>query len=185
MCEQELVHRSQTGDWSAFELLLERHQTVLTRTAYLLTRSRESAQDVVQEALIQVWRDLPSYRPYGSFKSWMLSILANRARGHYRRKHVTIVALESAAHVPDDAEAPEDTVERKEEAHRLRQALELLTSEHREALVLRYYNELSVPEIARALGCREGTVKSRLSRATSRLRQVLSNQEPQIRKGDS
>lgn len=178
MCEQELIRRAQTGDWSAFELLLERHRTALARTAYLLTRSRESAQDVVQESLIHVWRDLPAYRPYGSFKSWMLRILVNRVRRHYRRKRVSTVALESAAHVPDDSESAEDTIEREEEARQLRQALELLTVDHREALILRYYNDLTVPEIARALGCREGTVKSRLSRAMGRLRQVLSSQQP-------
>ena len=73
MCEEELIRRSQAGDWSAFERLVERYRTVLTRTAYLMTRDRESVQDVMQEALVQVWRDLPSYRPIGSFKSWMLN----------------------------------------------------------------------------------------------------------------
>ena len=58
MCEEELIRRSQAGDWSAFELLVERYRTVLTRTAYLMTRDRESVQDVMQEALVQVWRDL-------------------------------------------------------------------------------------------------------------------------------
>ena len=67
----------------------------------------------------------------------------------------------------------------------MRQALELLSADHRETLVLRYYNELTVPEIARALGCRQGTVKSRLSRSLSRLREVLSNHESYTREGDA
>ena len=57
--------------------------------------------------------------------------------------------------------------------HRLRQALDLLTTDHREVLILRYYNELTVPEIAKVLGCREGTIKSRLSRAHRSLEQAL------------
>ena len=54
MREEELIRRSQAGDWSTFELLVERYRTVLTRTAYLMTRDRESVQDVMQEALVQV-----------------------------------------------------------------------------------------------------------------------------------
>ena len=177
MSEEELIRRSQAGDWNAFELLLERHRTVLARTAYLTTRDRESVQDVMQEALVQVWRDLPSYKSYGSFKAWMVKILMNKARKHYRKKRVQTVPLEAAAQVSGNVEGPEEAVERAELTHRLRQALDLLTTDHREALVLRYYNDLTVPEIAKVLGCQEGTIKSRLSRALSRLEQTHSELE--------
>ena len=175
--EEELIHRSQAGDWNAFEQLLERHKTALARTAYFATRDRESVQDVMQETLIQVWKDLPSYRPYGSFKAWTLKILLNKARKHYRKKRVNTVPLEAATGVSGDADGPEETAEREEQAQRLRQAIDLLTANHREVLILRYYNELTVPEIARALGRSEGTVKSRLSRAHRRLEQALSDLE--------
>ena len=173
MTEEELIRCSQAGDWNAFELLLERHMTALARTAYLVTRDREAIQDIMQEALIQIWRDLRSYRPYGSFKAWMLKIMLNKARKHYRKKRVPTVPLETAIEVSGNAEWPEETVEREEQTHRLRQALDLLTTDHREVLILRYYNELTVPEIAKVLGCREGTIKSRLSRAHRRLEQAL------------
>ena len=183
MREEELIRLSQSGDWSAFEVLLESYRTLLSRTAYLTTRDRDTAQDVLQEALVQIWRNLPSYRPYGSFKAWMLKILLNKARKHYRRQQVRTVTLEEAIEVPGDADAPEEAAEREEEAHRLRQALEHLTSDHREALVLRYYNDLTVPGIARVLGCREGTIKSRLSRALSHLEQILSDRKMRGREG--
>ena len=169
LTEDEIIRRSQAGDWDAFELLLERHRSALARTAYLVTRDRDASQDVMQEALIQIWRDLPSYRPFGSFRAWMLKITLNKARKHYRKRRVQTVPLETAAAVTGDAEGPEERAERGEQTRRIRQALELLTSDHREVLVLRYYNELTVPEIARVLGRREGTVKSRLSRALGRL----------------
>ncbi len=171
--EEELIHRSQAGDWNAFELLLERHRTALARTAYFATRDRESVQDVMQETLIQIWKDLPSYRPSGSFKAWTLKILLNKARKHYRKKRVKTVPLEAATEVSGDADGPGETVERRERTHHLRQALDLLTTDHREVLILRYYNEFTVPEIARVLGRSEGTVKSRLSRAHRRLEQAL------------
>ena len=104
MTEEELIRRSQAGDWNAFELLLERHRTALARTAYLVTRDREAIQDVMQEALIQVWRDLRSYRPYGSFKAWMLKITLNKARKHYRKKRVQTVPLEAATQVSGTTE---------------------------------------------------------------------------------
>ena len=175
--EEELIHRSQAGDWDAFEQLLERHRTVLARTAYLTIRDRESVQDVMQEALVQVWRDLSSYRPYGSFRGWMLKILLNKARKHYRKKQVQTVPMEAATEVLGNAEVPEEAVEGEEQTRRLRQALDHLTRDHREALILRYYNDLTVPEIAKVLGCREGTIKSRLSRALNRLEDVLSKLE--------
>ena len=177
MTEEELIRCSQAGDRDAFELLLERHRTALARTAYLVTRDREAIQDIMQEALIQIWRDLHSYRPYGSFKGWMLKITLNKARKHYRKKRVETVPLETATEVSGNAERPEEIVEREEQTHRLRQALDLLTTDHREVLILRYYNELTVPEIAKVLGCREGTIKSRLSRAHRRLKQGLSRFE--------
>ena len=175
--EEELIHRSQAGDWDAFEQLLERHRTVLARTAYLTIRDRESVQDVMQEALVQVWRDLSSYRPYGSFRGWMLKILLNKARKHHRKKQVQTVPMEAATEVLGNAEGPEEAVEGEEQTRRLRQALDHLTRDHREALILRYYNDLTVPEIAKVLGCREGTIKSRLSRALNRLKDVLSKLE--------
>ena len=178
MTEEELIRRSQAGDCDAFELLLERHRTALARTAYLVTRDGDANQDVMQEALIQIWRDLPSYRPFGSFRAWMLKITLNKAKRHYRKKRVQTVPLAVAVEVTSDAEGPEAKAERGERTRLMRQALELLTSDHREVLVLRYYNELTVPEIAKVLGRREGTVKSRLSRAHNRLEQALSELEP-------
>ena len=155
MCEEELIRRSQAGEWDAFELLLEGHRSALARTAYLATRDREAVQDVVQEALIQVWRDLPSYRPFGNFRAWILKILLNKARKHYRKRTVETVELGAVADLPGNDRAPEDEAEREEDARRMRQALESLTANHREVLVLRYYSELTVPEIAKVLGVRK------------------------------
>ena len=123
LSEEELIHRSQAGDWNAFEALLERHRTALARTAYLATRDREAVQDVLQEALIQIWRDVPSYRPYGSFRAWMLKILLNKVRRYYRKKQVQTVPLEAAVRVSGNDEGSEETAERVERTQRVRQAL--------------------------------------------------------------
>jgi len=174
--ELSLIRRSQEGDWDAFRLLLEQHRHMLVRTAYLTTRDREAAQDVVQEALIQIWRSLPSYRPYGSFKAWMITILINQARRYYRRNRIETIPLEEVGEIWAISDNPENLAMQQDEAQRLRRALGLLSTDHREVLTLRYYADLSIPEIARALGCRQGTVKSRLNRAIGRLKDVFRDE---------
>lgn len=171
----DLVRRAQAGDFEAFEALVGQYREVLARTAYLTTQDRESVQDIVQEALVRIWRGLPSYRPYGSLKAWMLKIVVNQARKTYRKKRVQTVPLDTVPEIPGLLDGPAEEAIRQDEADRLGIALQNLSDDHREALVLRYYADLTVPEIARALACREGTVKSRLNRALSRLEEALAS----------
>ena len=180
MDEEELIALSQKGDQDSFQALMERHRATLIKTSYLTTRDREIAQDVVQETLVQIWRSLPSYKPQGSFRAWLLKILVNQARRQYRRKRVPTVRLDAASEMPSSSGNPDDAAQQQEQHEQVREALELLTNDHREVLILRYFSELTVPEIAQALSCREGTVKSRLSRAQSRLKQILSENSAQV-----
>ena len=179
MDEEELITLSQQGDQDSFRALMERYRPTLVKTSYLTTRDSEAAQDVVQETLVRVWRGLPSYKPRGSFRAWLIKILMNQARRQYRRKLTPTVPLAAAAEMPSNSESPDDAAQRQEQHEQVREALELLTNDHREVVILRYFSELTVPEIAQALSCREGTVKSRLSRAQSHLKQVLSEDSPE------
>lgn len=179
MNEADLVRRSQMGDEGAFCALVEQHRKVLFGTAYLMTRDRGLAEDAVQEALIQMWRHLPLFRLRGSFKAWLVRIVVNEVKQQYRKKRVPTAPLEEAATIAGDPEEVEAGALRSEERLRMKKALETLPEEQREAVVLRYYADLTVPEIAKALGCRHGTVKSRLSRALDRLALVLGGSERQ------
>jgi len=165
----QLIRRSQSGDREAFEELVTGYRDVLTRTAYLAARDHHVVPDILQETLIQIWRDLPAYRPHGSFKAWVLKILHNQASRQYRKKRVETVPLDGASNVTSDMGNPLEAVAREEAAGHLRAALKTLNHDHREVLVLRYYADLTVPESAKVLGCRPGTVKSRLSRALDKL----------------
>jgi len=178
--EEELIALSRKGDQDGFQTLMERHRATLVKTSFLTTRDREIAQDVVQETLIQCWKGLPSYEPRGSFRAWLIKILVNQARRQYRRKRVPTVPLDTASKMPSSSGNPNDAAQRQEQHERVSEALELLTNDHREVVILRYFSELTMPEIAHALSCREGTVKSRLSRAQSRLRQILSEYSSQL-----
>ncbi|MBI2918662.1 MAG: sigma-70 family RNA polymerase sigma factor [Chloroflexi bacterium] len=173
MNEAELIRRSQAGDEGAFCMLVEHHRQVLFGTAYLMTQDRALAEDAVQEALIKMWRHLPSLRLQENFKAWLVRIVSNEVRQQYRKKRVPTVSLEEADGIGGDPDEAEATALRNEERIIVSNALEVLPDEQYEAVMLRYYADLTVPEIARAMRCREGTVKSRLSRALDRLAAVL------------
>ncbi len=154
-------------------MLVEQYRGALFGTAYLMTRDRVLAEDAVQEALVQMWKHLPSLRLRGRIKVWLIHIVVNEVKQQFRKKRVPTVSLEQASDVIDELNTVENTVLRDEERRQIRQALELLPSEQRETVVLRYFSDLTVPEIAGVLGERGGTIKSRLSRALDRLGEIL------------
>jgi RNA polymerase sigma-70 factor (ECF subfamily) len=173
--EAALIRRCQGGDKEAFRMLVEQYRSILFGTAYLMIRNRGLAEDVVQEALIQMWKHLPSLRLHSSFKAWLVRIVVNEAKQQFRKKQVPTVPLEQASEVETDSDEVEMTLIQGEERQQLRQALEKLPPEQRESLVLRYFSEFTVPEIAAVTGQREGTIKSRLSRGLERLSEILRN----------
>ncbi len=173
MNEVDLIRRCRAGDCEVFRLLIKRHSKVLFGTAYLMTRDHGLAEDVVQEALISAWRGLPSFRPGGSFRAWLIRILVNEVGKKRRRRRVQEAPLEEGIAVSGNPGETEDAVLQEEERQRLNRALRGLPKVQREAAVLRYYADLTVPEVAKALGCREGTVKSRLHRALHHLGEIL------------
>jgi len=173
--EAALVRRCQAGDKEAFRMLVERYRSALFGTAYLMIRDRVLAEDAVQEALVQMWKHLPSLRLRGSLKAWLVRIVVNEVKQQLRKKQLPTVPLEQAPEVADGFDKTEAAMIRDEEHQHLRQALHMVPVEQREAVVLRYFSDLTVPEIAAVTGQREGTIKSRLSRALDHLAEILRN----------
>lgn len=170
--EEELIRRSQQGDEVAFRLIVEKYKSALFGTAYLIVRDHQIAEEAVQETILKMWKHLPSLRVSSSIKPWLLRIVVNEAKQLLRKKRVSTVPLEQASELPDDCDA--DQILTNNENHRLlRRAITSLSPGQREVVVLRYFTELSVPEIAMAISTREGTVKSRLSRALDRLEEIM------------
>ncbi|MCH7607300.1 MAG: sigma-70 family RNA polymerase sigma factor [Chloroflexi bacterium] len=167
--EQEAVRRCQAGDPDAFRYLVERYGDTLHGTAYLMTRNAAAADDAVQDALIDAWQGMPGFRLGRPVKPWLVRILINRVLALQRRRSLPSVPIEEANEpgAEDPAEAQVDA------ADAVGRGLAALSGEHRRVVVLRYFSELSVPEIAGVLGWREGTVKSRLHRALAQLREVV------------
>lgn len=168
--DTDLVAEATAGDLAAFDRLVARHQEVAVRVA-TLTAGPGLAPDAVQEAFVKAWRALPRFRPGAPFRPWLLTIVANEARNAVRAAgRRDALALRSVT-VPMEFEAtPETVLIDVEQRARLLRALDRLADSDRQVITYRYFAELPEREIAAALGCRPGTVKSRLSRALDRLR---------------
>ena len=161
----DLVRRARSGDREAYGMLVRRHQQVAFRVAFAICG--DDAEDAVQEAFIKAHGALWRFRPGAPWRPWLLRIVANEARNRRRsagrREHLVVMAAGVAA----GPAAPDYT------AGELTTAIDRLEPPHREVVLLRHVLELSEAETAAVLGCRPGTVKSRLSRALDRLREEL------------
>ncbi|XUW99890.1 MAG: sigma-70 family RNA polymerase sigma factor [Dehalogenimonas sp.] len=167
-----LVRRCQDGDTEAFRILIEAYKGALFGVAYLVSHDRSTAEDAVQESLVEIWRHLPSLRDPARIKPWMMRIVVNEVNQQLRKKRVPSLPLETAD-ILCDANPPEEAALSEDRRRLIRKALSGLPQEQREAVVLRFYSDLSVPEIAAATRTPEGTVKSRLHRALEHLNKAL------------
>ncbi len=178
MDDHVAVRLCQDGQPDAFRSIVERHSGVLFGTAYLMTRDRARAEDMVQEALLSAWRGIRSFRPGSNLRAWMIRILVNRVISEGRRNRVEETELGPETPEPSAELEGEARAMQTEEQVLIGRAMSMLPDEQRQALTLRFYADLTVPEIARALGWAEGTVKSRIHRGLRRLRDALDPMEP-------
>ena len=173
MTEAEAIRLCQEGSPDAFRHLVEQHKNTLFGTAVLMTGNRSVAEEHVQETFLSAWRGISSFRRGRPFKPWVVRILVNRIVSSRRTNRVQTAPIEDAERVTGPADVLESAMS-AERRNEVQAALSRLSPRHHQVVVLRYFAELSVSEVAAALGVREGTVKSRLSRALRRLREELT-----------
>jgi RNA polymerase sigma-70 factor, ECF subfamily len=174
--EAALVERARRGDPAAYEALVRAHQDIAFRTACLLAGSAAEAEEAAQEAFVKAWRALPRFRSDAPFRPWLLAIVGNEARNRRRaagRRAGLAVRAASERASGDVAPSPEAALLVAGERRELLSALQALDERDRTVIACRYLLDLSERETAEALGCRRGTVKSRLSRALGRMRTEL------------
>lgn len=176
--EGELVQSSRKGDLGAFNTLVQVYQRQVYNLCLRMLGSA-AAEDAAQEAFVTAYRRLDSFRG-GSFRAWLLRITANICFDELRRRRSRPAAsLEAAleagspADVASHAAGPEEEALRRELARHLQQGLTTVPAEQRLAIILRDIHGLSYEELAEALGCSLGTVKSRIARGRARMREYL------------
>ena len=174
--EEELVERARHGDVTAYEQLVRTYLDLAARTAYVITGGAADAQDAVQEAFVKAYYSLGRFRGGAPFRPWLLRIVANEAINRRRaaRRQIGLALRAAEGRLQDDAvPSPEGAALAQDEHRRLVGAMNRLRPEDRLIIAYRYWFDLSESEMADALGCARGTVKSRLSRALARLRDVV------------
>jgi len=155
-----------------YEQLVREHQVIAFRTAYVITGSAADAEEVVQDAFVKAYRARGRFREGAPFRPWLLAIVANEARNRRRslarRARFELHPVEERPSA-DAAPSPEAALLVREQRAQLLAAIDTLGEEQRQAVACRYLLGLSEQETASVLGCRPGTVKSRLSRALANL----------------
>ena len=161
--------KNQSSD--AVDELVNMYGTRLVKSAFLLCGNEADAQDIVQETFITAIRVFKKYQGRSALYTWLHGIMINEYR-HFRRKQKYHVALDE---LPDQSDNCSQTIQLENRSTRelLLECMNSLTPEHREVLVLRYFEDMTLQEIAVATGTRTGTVKSRLHYAVNKLRDVL------------
>lgn len=174
-----LVRRSQRGDTAAFEELVRLYQDKIYALACHLSGNQADAEDLAQEAFVKAYYALKGFRHEADFGTWLHRITVNQWI-NLRRRERPALSLDEPVLTGDGevrrepaaaSEDPQEALERKEFQRFVRQALGEISREHRVVLVLREMHDYSYEEIARVLDCSLGTVKSRISRARTALKE--------------
>lgn len=163
--------RCQSGDADAFEDLVAAMERPLLYYAASITGNQDSGLDVLQEVWIKAFRGISKLKDPGALRSWLYSIThgiaVDRIRRNTARERAEQVELEDFQEADEPSFAAED-------AAAIHRALSELGLKHREVLVLHFLDDLSIAEIAKVVGCSEGTVKSRIHYAKQAMKEILS-----------
>ncbi len=181
MLDANTAARAWAGDEAAWDALVREHQQDAFRLAYLYLGDAVEAEDVSQEAFVRAFRSLHRFDPTRPFRPWLLTIVANLARNRRRSLGRYLAAWRRLAQSTSDRAAPRRDDPGRSQA--LWQAVRRLSQQDQEIIYLRYYLELPESEAASVLAIAPGTVKSRLHRALSRLREVARREFPELEEG--
>lgn len=175
LSDQDLMKLVQAGDFSPAGEIFERYSPRIYNFSYRFLKSPQAAEDVTQDVFIKMLKYAQQFHGDAKLSTWLFSIAANLCRDHLRK-------ADNKAKEPEETlmmiaapreERPDQVLEARENERRIQKALELLTAEQKEAILLSRYQGLSYAEIAQIAGCSEGAVKTRVFRAMETLKKHL------------
>jgi len=183
LSDEELMWLVQKDKLEAFEVLAIRYEKRFINFLYKFVNNRSIAEDICQQALLRIYKNRKKYRNTGKCSTWMYTITANLARDWLRKnKRFTFISLDKPVNentdIIDFCQSPEPTsskqLEDKELSRMVQCAIDSLPDHQRLAILLSHYDNLDYHEIAKIMGCSNGTVKSRIFRAKLRLKDLLT-----------
>jgi len=184
--ERELITMVLSGRSEAFEPLVTPYRGPILALAYRLTRDREDAREVAQEALLKAFRSLGRFDVSRSFRNWLFQIAANEARDRYRKRSRERAAFDElvdrapSATTGSAAAGPEAGRDRQELRAGIMRSLAALSPREREVFVLRDLEELDIRETSRVLGCSAISVRVNLSTARRKIRDAIRRDLPHL-----
>ncbi len=169
------MRRVQNGDQEAFAAIVERHKTPLVRFLTALSRDRDRAEEVAQDAFVRLFELSDRYQERGQFTPYLYRIATNLLRTEDRklRRRAILLKAFGGNGTREVAPSPQTVCLQDELSLRLSEALSALPLRYRSPILLREMEGWSYTDIARAMSCGEGTVKSRIHRGRERLRRLL------------
>lgn len=177
LSDQELMKLVQDGDFSRAAEIFDRYSGRIYNFAYRFLKNSEAAEDATQEVFVKMMKYAKQFHGDAKLSTWLFSITANLCRDYLRKaenKHKegeeTLLTLPA-----NQSYSPERNLEMRQNEERVQKALQSLTPEQREAILLSRYQGLSYAEIAQIAGCSEGAVKTRVFRAMETLKKLLSD----------
>jgi RNA polymerase sigma-70 factor (ECF subfamily) len=173
--DTQLMRRVQAGDEAALGELMQRWERPVKAVIARLVLNAREADDLAQETFVRVWQQRDKFRPTLAFRPWIFAIAVNLARNRLRWwRSRPEVALDEWTDVPGDAPTGATAVERSERAKAVRDAIAILPTHLREAIVLAEYEQMSHAEIATIVSATPKAVENRVARARERLRELLA-----------
>lgn len=183
MEEMLLIKKAQKGDSDAFEILIEKYFKSIYNIAYRMANNQDDASDMTQEIMIKLFKNLGSFKGNSKFSTWVYRVASNTCLDELkklnRHNHTSLNAEydtgdgEVVFEAEDTSPTPDKVAEQRELKQIVASAIAKLNPDHRAVVVLRDIRGLSYEEIARVLNCSEGTVKSRLNRARTSLKEII------------
>jgi RNA polymerase sigma-70 factor, ECF subfamily len=174
--DEVLIARIAGGDRLAMQVLFARHHVRVYRFVLRLVRNEATAEDLISDVFLDIWRQAGKFEGRSQVSTWMLSIARFKALSVLRKRPEEELDEEKAERIEDQSDDPETTLAKKDKGALLRQCLTALSAEHREIIDLVYYHEKSVEEVAGIVGIPEATVKTRMFYARKKLSELLKEQ---------
>jgi RNA polymerase sigma-70 factor (ECF subfamily) len=171
--DEALIERIASGDRLAMQVLYARHHVKVYRFVLRLVRNEATAEDLISEVFLDVWRQAGRFEGRSAVSTWLISIARFKALSALRKRSEAELDDAVAESVADEADDPERQMQKKDTSEVLRACLSKLSAEHREVIDLVYYHEKSVEEVAEIVGIPENTVKTRMFYARKKLAEEL------------
>lgn len=174
--DEKLIKEILKGNESAMEILVKRYYDLVHSFIYRNTSDYNIAYDITQDVFIKIMKNIDKYKiESGNFKNWILKISINTTKDYfkskvYKQRHTS---YDISDHEIEDKTNVVDILSKKEEAVKIKEAIEKLPKLQREAVILKYYNDLKIKEISNITGDNENTIKSRLFNGVKSLKKLL------------